>query len=577
MASKRREKQKTVKLSIDDTIPLLCSVESGEKIQDHVEYSLKVQRGISSEIAWLLKKRYTDFASLDNDLKLSNITLPLPPKKVFGNFDRDFVAERQLGLQNFITELLSKSVLANSLPVKRFLDPDNYSVNFTETALQHVSMVLRSEKKWDVIDPLPDIGWRIRKEYILVKPIDSPKTKQILSWVEYGPDRYLPDKELSALMTVLQNIKHPYIDTPILATSNESGGLVIRPFHEKGSLKDLINKCKPKGHFLKKYANTLKTLCLDLQMIKVIGRQILETLNLFHEKGLPYCNLHSGNVIVGTGFCKLIDFENWLLGVPSYYRQNVLQFKKIQTTEMMDVYCFGCVLYEMTFGREIQQESCDHFPGQCPAELRSVLESILTTEACKNGLPTVQNLMMHPFFSGVSLPAGEKPFLKIPSKVKEPLKQAKEEFERRLKEEQKVIYKKKRVSKAKQYHMSEEVKKERRKSKKKALENGEAAKSDTSNETTKPTTSETPPPPAPPSAPPAPPPPSSGAPPPPPPAMGAGSVPPPPPSGAPPPPPPSSAPPPPSGGRGALLSSITGFSKGKLKKATTVDKSGPKL
>ena len=74
--------------------------------------------------------------------------------------------------------------------------------------------------------------------------------------------------------------------------------------------------------------------------------------------------------------------------------------------------------------------------------------------------------------------------------------------------------------------------------------------------------------------------PGSSAPPPPPPTSVPGPPgPPPPPSTAPAPPPPapSSAPPPSSSGRGALLSSITGFQKGGLKKTVTVDKSAPKL
>ena len=36
MAGKLFETQKSAKLSLDDTIPLNCVIESGEKVQDHV-------------------------------------------------------------------------------------------------------------------------------------------------------------------------------------------------------------------------------------------------------------------------------------------------------------------------------------------------------------------------------------------------------------------------------------------------------------------------------------------------------------------------------------------------------------
>ncbi|XP_052278668.1 PX domain-containing protein kinase-like protein isoform X2 [Dreissena polymorpha] len=476
MANKLFEGQKAVKLSIDDTVPLSCHIDSGEKIQDHVEYTLKVQRGLLVDQCWLLRKRYTDFVNLDSDLRMSNIDLNLPPKKAFGNFNREFIAERQVALQTFVSDLLKRPILANCLPVKRFFDPDNYSVNFLEEALQHVSMVLRSEPSWEVVESLPHIGWRIRKSFILVKPVHDPKLRYILSWNEFGPYRYLPNKELSALMNLLCDIKHPHIMSPSLSMSNESGGLVIRPFGEKGTLKDIICKSKPKNHFLKKYATApVKITRMDLNAVRTFGRQILETLRLLHEKGLPYGNLHTGNLVVIGGQIQVLELESWLLGLPGYHRQHILQFKKIQTTEQMDVYCFGHVLYEMTFGSELMADSCNDFPPQCPAQLRSVLESILTTEACKNGLPSVQNLLTHPLFADVSLTTQEKPYLKIPSKLKEPLRKAKEEFEARLREEQKRIYKKEKVSKAKEYHMSEDVKKERRKSKKKALESERAA------------------------------------------------------------------------------------------------------
>ncbi|ELR13587.1 uncharacterized protein ACA1_024150 [Acanthamoeba castellanii str. Neff] len=76
---------------------------------------------------------------------------------------------------------------------------------------------------------------------------------------------------------------------------------------------------------------------------------------------------------------------------------------------------------------------------------------------------------------------------------------------------------------------------------------------------------------------PPPPPPAPAAPAPPPPPA-AGGAPPPPPAGGPPPPPPPSAGPARGGAadpRAGLLNAIEGFSKGKLKKAQTVDKSGP--
>ena len=63
------------------------------------EYEIRVQRGPVPENSWTVTKRYSDFVALDTALKMSAIELPLPPKKVFGNMEREFIAERQTGLQ----------------------------------------------------------------------------------------------------------------------------------------------------------------------------------------------------------------------------------------------------------------------------------------------------------------------------------------------------------------------------------------------------------------------------------------------------------------------------------------------
>ncbi|ESO84344.1 hypothetical protein LOTGIDRAFT_207280 [Lottia gigantea] len=540
------EKTSSSKAQIDDTEVLSAYIETAQKTGDHIEYILKVQRGAGKENTWQLTKRYSDFDNLESQLRISNIEFKLPPKKVFGNFEREFIAVRQKGLQDFLDSVLSNHFLSQSLCVKRFLDPKTYSTNFPEVALQHVSMIFRSEPKWDVIEPLVDIGTRIRKHYIMVKPIGQPKIKQILSWSDFGLYQYIGERELTAIMTLLSSIQHPHILTPVFSTSNENGGLVISSYCEKGTLRDYLCKCKPKGHYIKKYSNPKLCSPLDMRAIKLYGKQILETLKFLQEKHIPHGHLHTGNIILDNDVCYLTDIHNSLLGLPSYYRPFYTQYKKIQTVELIDVYCFGHVLYEMTFGTQLNTPSCDNFPPECPAQIRSVLESILTTEACKNGIPALADLFMHPLFSDVGQQVKDKPQLKIPHKLKDVLKTAKSQFEDRLHEEQKKISKIKRLSKAKEFHMSEEEKKKRRKSRKRS--------------------SPVPPPPPPPVAAPVPPSP---------PAVAAAPPPPPPPG-----PPMRSVSAPAGGnteGRGALLSSISSFSKGGLKKTKTVDKSGPRI
>lgn len=63
--------------------------------------------------------------------KISALSLPLPPKKLIGNMDREFIAERQKGLQNYLNVITSNHILSNCELVKKFLDPNSYSINYT--------------------------------------------------------------------------------------------------------------------------------------------------------------------------------------------------------------------------------------------------------------------------------------------------------------------------------------------------------------------------------------------------------------------------------------------------------------
>eukprot|EP00794_Sanderia_malayensis_P006160 gene6160-6870_t len=543
---------------LDDTTPLSCAIEGFFVKDGHTEFVLKVSRGPNPESKFEVQHRYNDFVTLQSTLQASGFDLPLPPKKVFGNMDSTFIQERKIGLQNYVNAILSNTLLANHIAVKKFLDPRNYSDEIEKMGQQQAAMFFRSEPNWELAEPLKDLGWRIRKQYFMMKSKDSSKNvKRILSWTEYGPDMALDfETTLPALLRQLTTLKHPFIFPVEYASCTNKGATIVRNFHPPGTIRDYIYKAKPLNGTLKKYGNSKVRCPLEFTDIKRCGRQILEALKFLQDKRWAYGHLHAGNVLIDGNSCRLLDIENGILGLPSLYRPHIIPIKKIQTTEALDVYCFGHLLFEITFAEPLNSSCIDQFPPNCPPMLQPVLHSILSSSALKSGLPTIAELIANPLFNDIPITLQEKPTLKV-SKLKEALSNAKESIEERIKEEQKRLRQFQRLSKAKSEIMSEEERKKRKKStRKKQLSVDTTEKPPTSQAQASNSTTSSPAAPAPPKSPPPPCPPPAPA----------------------PPPAQQQQPAPPSGsGRGQLLNSISGFSKGNLKKANTNDRSGPKL
>ena len=100
---------------------------------------------------WLFIYLFIYFIPFFPFFKVSGLELPLPPKKVFGNMDTTFIAERQNGLQNYVNFILAHPVLARHISVKRFLDPLNYSCDFQGTCTQSLC------DKWNPLSGLSSI------------------------------------------------------------------------------------------------------------------------------------------------------------------------------------------------------------------------------------------------------------------------------------------------------------------------------------------------------------------------------------------------------------------------------------
>ncbi|XP_046483420.1 PX domain-containing protein kinase-like protein isoform X2 [Neodiprion pinetum] len=458
------ERKYTNKVLLDDTEKLSSVIENARTIDGHTEYVIRTQRGPLPEKSWRVSRRYNDFVQLNGALCPSGISLPLPPKRIIGNMEPDFIAQRQLALQNYLNTVLMNPILASSLPMKKFLDPDNYTAPLHEVALQQVSLALRSDANYEVGKPIPDMGWRLRKHYYTVKNRQSPKQELLLAWVEFGPDKHLQDKDVHGVFKSLGSLRHSYIEPIVHQHVTENGALTVRNFYPDGTLRDILCHAKPKQPFIKKYGNPKQTKSLNVQEISAYAFQILDALAFLHEKGLPYGHLHTGNVILTPSGAKLLDIENGLLGLPAFYRPYVVQRRKLYATVQVDVYSFGHVVYEMAFGRPLLEATCSEFSHSDP-NLKNLLELILSPEALKQDLPTVAQLLDHPFFQQSKcrgLNTLEKPHFKLSSHLKDALMGAISKAELRLRDEQKVARHQKRLVKVQEMMSSEEEMKKRK-------------------------------------------------------------------------------------------------------------------
>lgn len=430
----------------------------------------------------------------------------------------------------------------------------------SEEALLNAQRFLRSEGNCTLEKPLPGIGGRKYKHYFLVKDYvnatagnrSGPSVQLILSIVSKGEHCAIEidaDSKRATFVNILTSIKNPYILPTVQADylHEQEQIAILRPYCPKGSLKDAIYKATLRNTYAKKYtANGTK---LKTNQIQLYGRQILEGLRFFKAKGIPYGHLNSANVMMDNGVCRLTEYENGIINVVPLLQPF---FVALQGRDY-DVISFGFVLFEMAMGFEINNPGSLYIPAQVPKPIKLLLTGIFGEESSSNvGFKTVDDLIADPFFAEISLKEYDMKKTRIDTKGKEMLRLA----ARTSINGKEGILKDTRPGKSRG----------RSKSKRK---NSASPNSSRLNSTNPPPSSlaksvaSAPPPtlsnttatsPAfsPPAAPISSPPPPIG--------------------GAPPPSSPSSGKP----ERGRLLTSITGFDKGKLSKSETNDRSSPK-
>ncbi|XP_055328440.1 PX domain-containing protein kinase-like protein [Paramacrobiotus metropolitanus] len=345
--------------------------------------------------------------------------------------------------QEFLQSICTSLLACTNPSLRYLLFPKLGLTDWHGLAMQHAKMVLNSEGIWEIDERLPCIGWRFAKHYAIVRESLNRDSKLMMSWTFVNRKySHVEVKERQEALKQLQvlHLQHPLIFPIVYESFHEAGCLIMEPICSGGSLKDRIYKSRFTKHFHKKYIRCHERRPFSLDEVRTYGRQILEALNVIHEAGIPYGNLHARNVMLERGTCRLAGLHNSIIGLPAYYRPYLVQLPKISMFPSIDVYCFGRILYEMTFGEGLDAPCIESLPPECPSDVQSILNLLITTEACfVKGMPTVKFLLSIPFFSSVTMQV-ECPPIRLTSKVVGFCRGLAERIEKRLSEGEKTFH-----------------------------------------------------------------------------------------------------------------------------------------
>ena len=103
--------------------------------------------------------------------------------------------------------------------------------------------------------------------------------------------------------------QHPNICPTALMEFNESGAVVVRRYHVRGSLRDLMYSVKkPSGNYWNKYALRKGQRKFETADLRLIGYQILVGLSFLHSKSIAHGKLVEEELLLVIGLIIFFAF-----------------------------------------------------------------------------------------------------------------------------------------------------------------------------------------------------------------------------------------------------------------------------
>eukprot|EP00301_Raphidiophrys_heterophryoidea_P002713 c11259_g1_i2.p1 GENE.c11259_g1_i2~~c11259_g1_i2.p1 ORF type:complete len:454 (+),score=138.32 c11259_g1_i2:42-1403(+) len=286
-------------------------------------------------------------------------------------------------------------------------------------------MFLRSSNRFVVKSYLSNIGTRQGKSFTLVLDKELKSSDPLLmAQVTLGdlcPISFQQPSNMVTFTAMLTKIQHPYV-MPVHHVEyvpDRSVVLVFRRFIKEGSLRDYIHKKNPKDSWDRKYAASSTS--LPYTTIQRFGRQILEGVRFFRLKDWTLPHLHTANVLVQNGVCRITDYENGVLCVVPRWRTKLAP---LLGTVDPEVVAFGHVLWEMAVGSEYNGTS--DVPTAVPSHVATTVAEILSRIFMIGHASAMSfdELVDHPFFAVAGVDIPDQKLVKFDSVMKSMIKSA---------------------------------------------------------------------------------------------------------------------------------------------------------
>eukprot|EP01029_Cantina_marsupialis_P028299 TRINITY_DN775991_c0_g1_i1.p1 TRINITY_DN775991_c0_g1~~TRINITY_DN775991_c0_g1_i1.p1 ORF type:complete len:599 (+),score=185.57 TRINITY_DN775991_c0_g1_i1:93-1889(+) len=413
-------------------------IERDTKQKHFTQFSIHVHRADIS-LSWRVDRRYKEFRNLNDRLRRIGYQCPsVPPRKVLGSVDAQFLAKRRKLLEEYLQELVRPrgmwSPVLAAPELREFLtagaeeiqpeEEDTAPKKKKETMPRKPKGSLKLKRKAPPIMKSKKLSRVALEDFELLKVIGKGSFgKVVLVRQKQNGEVYAMKMLNKSVVFEKKQVEHTKTERRILGCTDHP--FVVRmhyAFQSKSKLYFVLDYCA--GGELFFHLGRLGKFREDLACFYTA--ELALALSHLHAMGVVYRDLKPENVLLDDkGHIRLADFglskqgikdstrgTKSFCGTPEYLAPEILERKGHGTA--VDWWSLGMLLYEMLTGlppwyventkklfHRILNDPLT-FPAHVSPVARDLLKGWLTKDPSKRlGAEGIEEIKTHPFFSRI--------------------------------------------------------------------------------------------------------------------------------------------------------------------------------